>query len=126
MILGSICRFLPLVSPFSAKNILERVLVHICVDAVDEVVRRHDSPRISLPNSNLERFEINLTKRSLSNERVYRESVGLLLIPNEICQLLAHPQLHIEKHTLDGRRDTSILKTLDVLRRQLSSKQRIF
>lgn len=67
------------------------MLVPIRVDAVDEVVRRHDGPGIRLPDRNLKRTEVELSEGPLGDERVYRESVRLLLIPDEICsQPLAH------------------------------------
>jgi hypothetical protein len=65
------------------------MLIQVRVDAVDEIIRRHDGPRIRFPNRNLKRSEVELSERPLSDERVYRQPIRLLLIPNEIYSPLA-------------------------------------
>lgn len=68
---------------------LVRTVVHIGVDAIDEVVRGHDGPRVGLTDSDFERLEVDLAKRALGYQSVYRHPVRFLLVSDEICTSLA-------------------------------------
>lgn len=75
----------PVITPLSPENILQGMVVHVGVNAVDEIVRRHDCPGVGLANSNLERTEVKFAKCSLRYQRIYRNSVRLLLVCDEVC-----------------------------------------
>lgn len=75
---------LPIIFPFSAEDIFQGVGVHICVDTIDEIVRRHDSPGVRFPNSNLKRTKVEFTESSLRELRVHRQSFSLLLVGDKI------------------------------------------
>ena len=60
------------------------MLVHICVDAIDQVVRRHYSPRICFSNCDLKRPKIQFTQRSLLYDGVDMESLGFLFVRYEV------------------------------------------
>lgn len=77
--------YLPIIAPFFPEDILQNMLVHICMDAIDKVIRRHDRPWVRLPHSNLKWLEIQLPQGSFPDNRIYRQSVRLLFIPDEIC-----------------------------------------
>ena len=75
---------LPIIFPLSAEDIFQGVCVHICVDTIDEIVRRHDSPGVRFPDSNFERTKVEFTESSLRELRVHRQSFSLLLVGDEI------------------------------------------
>lgn len=55
------------------------------MNPIHQIVARHDSPRISLFDSNLERLQVNLPQRPLRDVGVHCETAGFLLIR---CEML--------------------------------------
>lgn len=92
--------------------------VHIRMDTVHKIVRRHDGPRIGFAHRNLEWLEVNLPQWPLLNERVNGETVGLLFIANKIWSMLAwiREDVLLSSRTLDGCRNTLLLQSTYVLR----------
>ena len=85
--------------------------MHICMDAIDEIVGCHQSPWIRFSDGNLEWLQIEFSKGSLLNYRVNCHTVCFLLVSNEM---------------FDGCSDALALKSIDVFSGQFSSEERVF
>lgn len=55
---------LPIIVPLASEDVLESVLVHICVYTIDEIVRGHHSPRVCFADGNLKRTQVQFSKRT--------------------------------------------------------------
>lgn len=51
----------PIITPLSTKNVFESVVMHIGMDAVDQIVRSHNGPRVGLTDCDFEGLQVNLT-----------------------------------------------------------------
>lgn len=60
------------------------MVVHVCMDAIDKVVRCHESPGICLSDCNLKGSEVQLPERPFLDERIDCQAVGFLLIAHKI------------------------------------------
>ena len=60
-------RYHSLKVPLTAQNTGQKILVLRCLNAVDQVVGRHDCVWICLFYDDLEGFQVNLTQRTLGN-----------------------------------------------------------
>lgn len=97
--------------------------------AVDQIVRSHNGPRVRLAHGDLERLEVEFSQRPLLDKRVYSQSVGLLLIADEIYTGWSAGTACIRdssmEQTLDRGCDAFLLQAPDVLSRQLAREKRI-
>ena len=125
--LARLGRGLPVITPLAAEDIPERVVVHIGVDAIHQVVRGHERPGLGLADGNLERAQVELAERPLGDDRVDGQPVRLLLVADKVCGWSAPPcPGHFRsKLTLDGGRHALLLEALDVLGSQLARQERV-
>lgn len=59
-------------APLLSENIIQEEATHIRMDAVDQIIARHDGPRVRLLYSNFERFKVYFSKSSISTIMVRR------------------------------------------------------
>ena len=77
-------RYHSLKVPLTAQNTGQKILVFRCLNAVDQVVGRHDCVWICLFYDDLEGFQVNLTQRTLGNAGVAVFPVGLLVVAGKM------------------------------------------
>lgn len=102
--------------------------IHISVNAVHKVIGCHNGPRIGLSHSNLKRFQIDLPQRPLLNQRVYCQTMRLLLVSNEVWEDLSVEDVSNTFRTLRtlyGGRNALVLQATDVLSRELPREKRV-
>lgn len=98
---------IPIKLPLIPQNILEDMLVHITMNAVDRIVRRHQRPRLPISDCHLKRTQVQLPEWPLCNSNIHRHAPGFLLIGNVV---------------LDGSCNAFPLETLDVCGGEFSGK----
>ena len=100
-----------LVMPRVAENRFQKVFVVGSVDAVDEVIRGHDRPRIRFFHHDLERFQVEFVQGAVVDDRIADVAIALLGI--------AGVMLHAGS-------DATVLDAFDERRAHFARKKRIF
>ena len=77
-------------SPFVTQDGGQQFLVLLCPGSVQEVIRAHDGPGLTLAHGNLEAFQVDFPQRTLVHHRIVVQSVGLLIVGSEVLGTHAH------------------------------------
>ncbi len=74
------------IAPFSTQNVCQELFAFRCFDTIDEIVRGHDCPRISLFYSNFKTLEINFAKRTFAHSGITAGAVCLFIVRRKMLQ----------------------------------------
>ena len=80
-----------LVAPLVTENRRKQFLALRGILPVEVVVRRHHRPGVTLLHGNLERLQVNLTERPLTDTRIVGHAVRLLIVGSEVLDARAYP-----------------------------------
>ena len=73
-------------SPLMAKNLCYQVTTLTRHRTIDEIVRSHHCPRLSLLDNDFERFQVNLTESTWITDNIVTSTIGLLVVQCEVLQ----------------------------------------